>query len=378
MEHKLLFVASSYIHILNFHLPYLHALADRGWIVHAACAAPESDIPYAARTLSIPFVKQMRSPDNIRAAGMLRRLIREEGYELIITHTSLAAFFTRLALWGLRRRPKLINMVHGYLFDAETPFFKRQLLLAAERLTAPQTDLLLTMNHWDYDLARRWRLGRKVMNLPGIGVDFSRFERVGQAEADRLRDSLGLPKDAFVLLCAAELSSRKSQSVLLAALKLLPERAVLILAGTGAEKEKLEAMTERLGLSGRVLFPGYVRGLSAWYAMADAVVTASRSEGLPFNVMEAMYLARPVVASAVKGHTDLLRDGVSGLLVPYGDAAACAAAVRRLMEEPGLSRRLTERAAEDLDVYSLDEVLPQVMSAYESVADIPEPVTQGG
>ena len=69
------------------------------------------------------------------------------------------------------------------------------------------------------------------------------------------------------------------------------------------------------------------------YALADAAVTASRSEGLPFNVMEAMYAGLPVIASRVKGHTDLLTEGLTGLLYPWDDAEAFAGAVRRLLED---------------------------------------------
>lgn len=367
MSRKLLFVASSYIHILNFHLPYLRALHEEGWELHVGCAAPKENIPWADRTLDLPFEKKMSSPSNFRASAQIRRLVRSERYELIITHTSLAAFFTRLALWGLRRRPKLVNMVHGYLFDDETPFLKRQIFLLAERLTAPQTDLLLTMNLWDYELARRFRLGKRVENLPGIGVDFARMRRPEPREATALRERLGVAPDAFVLLCAAELSRRKSQHILISAMPLLPERAVLVLAGSGTEEEALKKQAAELGLADRVIFPGYVKGLEAWYAMADAVVSASRIEGLPFNIMEAMDLERPVVASAIKGHIDLLSDGESGLLVPYGDAAACAAAIRRLMDDPELAGRLARKAAEDVRQYGLDRVFPIVMDAYHSL-----------
>lgn len=367
MGRKILFVASSYIHILNFHLPYLKALHEQGWELHVGCAAPEKDIPWADRTLSLPFEKKMSSPQNFRAAAQIRRLVRREDYALIITHTSLAAFFTRLALWCLPKRPKLINMVHGYLFDGDTSFFKRRILLLAERLTAPQTDLLLTMNRWDDELARRYRLGKRVGFVPGIGVDFAKMQQADELGAQALRGQLGIAEDAFVLLCAAELSKRKSQKVLVSAMALLPERAVLVLAGRGTEEENLRRQIRELGLEGRVLLPGYVNGLGAWYAMADAVVTASRIEGLPFNVMEAMYCARPVVASAVKGHVDLLTDGESGLLFPYGDAAACASAIRRLMEDPALGRRLAENAAASVRQYGLETVFPQVMQAYESM-----------
>ena len=149
MERKMLFAASTWSHIQNFHLPYLRHFQGLGWRVHAACGDAPASAPYTERVLEVPFTKSMGSPRNFRAAALLRELIREEGYELISVHTSLAAFFTRLALLGMERRPLVVNTVHGYLFDGQTPLPKRRLLLAAEQWMAPVTDLVLTMNRWD-------------------------------------------------------------------------------------------------------------------------------------------------------------------------------------------------------------------------------------
>lgn len=371
MKAKLLYAASSYIHLMNFHLPYLRALRERGWEIHALCGDPRGEIPFADRTIAVPFRKKMSAPDNFRAAAQIRELVRSEGYALVIVHTSLAAFFVRLALKGLRNRPKLINMVHGYLFDDETPAPKKQILLAAEQMTAPETDLLITMNRWDHELAQKRRLAAREVFVPGVGVDLSRFAAASPEAGRRLRETLGIPEEDFVLLYAAELSARKSQPVLIRALRELPERARLVLAGSGAGETECRALAGQLGLEDRILFPGHVGNVGDWYAMADAVATASRIEGLPFNVMEAMVLRKPVVASRVKGHEDLIEDGVSGLLYPYGDAKACAAAIRRLMDDPALGVRLAETAAEQAGKYSLEQVFPQVMAAYESLTGVP-------
>ena len=158
MAPKVLFTASTYSHIVNFHLPYLQWFQQQGWEVHAACGGAPQELPFADRVIHLPLEKSMGSPKNFQAAALLRRIIRQEGYGLVSTHTALAAFFTRLALAGLGERPAVANMVHGYLFDQDTPALKRQLLLAAERMTAPQTDLLLTMNQWDYEAAQKYRL----------------------------------------------------------------------------------------------------------------------------------------------------------------------------------------------------------------------------
>ena len=92
-----LFTASTYSHIRSFHRPYLAAFRRMGWAVHIACGGPELDIPEADRRISLPFEKKMTAPANFRAQAALRREMEETGYDLVIAHTSLAAFFTRRA-----------------------------------------------------------------------------------------------------------------------------------------------------------------------------------------------------------------------------------------------------------------------------------------
>lgn len=367
MGRKVLFTASTCSHIVNFHLPYLRKFREEGWTVHAACGGAPMPIPDVERVIDLPFEKSMWSPKNLRAAIRLSDEMRRECYDLIVTHTSLAAFFTRLALWGLEERPAVANMVHGYLFDDETPWLKRNLLLGAERWMAGDTDLVLTMNRWDYETAKKYRLGHRVINIPGVGVDLSRFDGVLPDSRWKLRKELGIPENAFVLIYAAEFSKRKSQNVIIRALKRLPGRVLLILAGEGALREECQKLARGLGLKDRVLFPGQVRDIPAWYAMADAAVSASRSEGLPFNVMEAMYAGLPVVASQVKGHTDLIMDGVTGLLYPYGDDRACAERILRLTTSVKLRRELAQNAKADVERYGLDRVLPVVWGRYSKL-----------
>lgn len=362
MEKKLLFVASSASHIRQFHLPYLKQFREEGWTVHAACGFCSGDIPHAHRTISLPLKKSMFAFGNFRAAARLRRLIKEEAYHAVFLHTSLAAFFARLALIGLRRRPKVVNTVHGYLFDHRTNALKRLLLLGAERLTAGVTDLVITMNSYDHTLAKKYRLGAQVSAIPGMGVDFSRLD---SRSAENLRQKLGIREDTFLLLYAAEFSRRKNQQELLRAMAGLPEKTVLALPGDGGNLKKCKALAEKLGIAHRVFFPGFAENMGDWYAIADAVISTSRSEGLPFHIMEAMHFGLPIIASEIKGHTDLLTRENTGLLYPSGDVPALRAAILRLMDEPSLCRHSGTAA----NAYALAQVLPQIMAHYRRITD---------
>ena len=367
MKKKVLITASVYSHIRNFHLPYLKEFQKFGMEIHVGCAGIPDDAMYIDRRVELPFEKKVVSGSNFFAARILRKLIRAEGYDLVITHTSLAAFFTRLAVKGMKNRPKLINVVHGYLFNENTPLLKRWVLLNAERLTAPETDLLLVMNEWDYQVAMRYHLGKRIEKISGMGVDFSRLDCAKKEDGRQLRKSLGISESEFVLIYPAEFSKRKSQHVLIEGMRYLPQNVRLVLCGEGTQLPMCKALTKKLQLQDRILFPGQIINIAPWYCMSDALVASSLSEGLPFNVMEAMYLEVPVIASDVKGHTDLIKDGVNGLLYPHADASAYASQVRRLQESRLLKREIVKKARADVLQYSLQATLAAIMKLYLSL-----------
>ena len=367
MRGKLLYVASTQAHIRTFHLPYLYALEQDGWEIHGAWGNPTDEIPYVKQVISLPFKKKMFAINNLKATIILRKKIQLEQYHTMIVHTSLAAFFARLAVFGLKKRPQIINMVHGYLFDDSTGWLKRQMLLGAERITAPITDLVITMNKWDNLTAKKYRLGNKISHVPGIGIDFSKLESQCTISRDALRQKLGIPNDAFVIIYPAEFSQRKSQEILLHTLTHLPENVIMVLPGSGALLDHCKTVAHTLGIEHKVKFPGYISQIGNWYSMADAAVSSSRSEGLPFNIMEAMYFKLPVVASAVKGHEDLISHGKTGFLYPYGDKITCAEHVQNLICHPELANAIGLNSNIYVQKYSLSRVLPQVLKAYRSI-----------
>lgn len=370
MERKVLFIASTYSHIVNFHRPYLKRFRDEGFFICAACGGKVMDIPEADEILHLPFQKKFTSSDNFKAALILREKIKRERYVLIAAHTSLASFFARLALFGLAERPFVVNIAHGYLFDDQTPWLKRTVLLAAEKIAVSKTDLLLVMNAYDYKTAQKYRLGRKTGLIPGVGVDYSRLDKISPDLRRVIRRKYGVKDNDVLLLYAAEFSARKSQSVLIRGLRYLPQNVSLVLAGDGAARESCEELARKLGVENRTLFLGYTSNIAEWQKAADIAVSASRSEGLPFNVIEAMRAGVPVVASRVKGHVDLIDDGKSGLLYSYGDEKELAEKITLLLKSPELERRIVKNAKEKTEPLRLENAFNKVWSYYaEAIAD---------
>lgn len=367
---KILYVASNWQHLIHFHIPYIESLRARGHTVHVAAGGERRDFPCADRVIALPFQKKLLSPANFRAARQLSQVMRRERYDLIAVHTSLAAFFTRLAARLARADCPVCNTVHGYLFDDESPLLKRTVLLWAEKLMAPVTDTVVVMAKQDEEIARRHRLYRRELRfIRGMGVDFSRFPPITPSARREARQALGLTQGEFWLVFAGEFSPRKNQPLLIEALALLPERVRLLLLGDGAELERCRTLARERGVADRVRFEGYRSDTSRYYAASDLCVSSSRSEGLPFNLMEAMGMGLPVVATAVKGHTDLVKPDRNGILVPFGDAAAFAAAVEELLESPEKRAEYGAHNIADREAYSLGSVLSENIAIYEALLE---------
>ncbi len=373
--HGVLYVASTFGHLRSFHVPYIRALAARGYRVTLVAAGDPVGLldrldaaADAVRVAPVPFVKKMSSPSNVAAARTIARMLRAGDVDLVLTHTSLAAFFARLGVrWSGRRDVRVVNTVHGYLFGEADAGMRHALLLQAERMTAGVTDAIVTMNAEDTRIATAHRLCRgPVVQVDGMGVPEAADPHAPSVdERAGARERLGVPAGAFVLLYAAEFSNRKNQRMLIEAMPSLPDDVVLALPGTGALRATCADLARDLGVAGRVLLPGFSDDLASWRAASDVCVSASRSEGLPFHVMEAMAAGLPLALSAVKGHVDLVEEGVNGLTFPAGDAAGFARVVMRLRDDPAERLAMGRASLERAPRYALERVMPQLMRIYE-------------
>ena len=363
---KILYCASTANHLRSFHIPYLQALTEAGRQVTAAASGTGEGLPPGVAFVDVPFTKSFFSLRNLRASAQLAALMRRERFDTVLVHTSLAAFFARLGvLLAGKRKTRVVNTVHGYLFGENSPQPRRGVLLAAEKLTAPLTDEILTMNAEDTRIAQKHRLCRGgVVQVGGMGVDASRFRPAAPEERAETRAALDIPPDAFVMLYAAEFSPRKNQRFLLECMCDLPGDMRLILPGDGELLTDCRRYAAGSGLAGRVLFPGYRPDTRLYRAAADVCVSSSLSEGLPFHVMEAMLCGLPCLLTDVKGHADLMAGGACGVCYPVGDRSAFRQAAEQLRDDPALRALLGENARLRAQDYRLEAVMPELMAHY--------------
>ena len=204
-----------------------------------------------------------------------------------------------------------------------------------------------------------------------IGVDSGRFRPMNQAEA---RARLRIPLDEETLLYVGRLDPIKGADVLLKSFGLLSDRPRARLRIIGGEVDAeytalLRGLVSELDIADRVTWTGIAPNneLPCHYAAADALIVPSHSESFSIVAAEAMACGTPVVASNVPGPASFIQDGVSGRLVPTGDAPALAAAISHLLDDEGLRRRLGDGALEAARGLTWEASGDAVLGVYEGV-----------
>jgi glycosyltransferase involved in cell wall biosynthesis len=170
-----------------------------------------------------------------------------------------------------------------------------------------------------------------------------------------------------VVLVPARLDPLKGHEFLFEAARELGGVQV-VLVGDGPERLRLQALAHELGIAERVAFLGFREDVPRLLESADVVVLPSLAEGLPLAALEAMAAGTPLVATAIGGTDEAVVDGVTGLLVPPGDASALAAAVNRVLKEPEEARQRAEAAAARVaSDFTADRMVAKVESLYEEL-----------
>lgn len=187
-----------------------------------------------------------------------------------------------------------------------------------------------------------------------------------------IRAEFGFAEQAPVVLFVGRLAAQKCVDDLLKAIDLLqhvqPDLRTLIV-GEGPLRERLEEIARAFDLDGRVRFLGHRDDVPRLMAAADIVVLPSSYEGLPNVVLEAMRFRKPVVATAAPGTTEVVVDGETGVLVPVGNSMLLARAIRDLVRDPALARRLGEAGRARVEAqFRVDTMVAQFAELYENLA----------
>jgi glycosyltransferase involved in cell wall biosynthesis len=324
------------------------------------------EVRAAGIPLSVFPLGSLYHPSALSAARALTRYIRER--RIRIVHS-------------FQPNANILGTLAGRLAGARVVISRRSLgdfgSLGSPRLEALQKHLTNRFAH--RVLANSRAVREAALKKEGFpegkvaliynGLDADRFAPV--ADPLPFRRALGLPEEGFIVGVASGFRPVKGVDVVIRGFARMAAAfpgALLVLAGDGPERPRLESLTRELGVADSVRFMGVRSDMESVLPAFDLFALCSHSEGFSNAILEAMGMGLPVVATRVGGNIEMVEDGVSGYLVPPGDDHALGERLLALARDPALRRRMGEAGRRwVLETNAREVVFHRFRELYEGV-----------
>ena len=348
-------------------------LLARGCDVHVLYSTGRTDRPFldrlkqlgpaGLRHAAVPMRTTIH-PSDLSAVWAARRYLKSAGpFDVIHGHSSKGGAVARLAALGTG--VPAFYTLHGLIMmDPGLARWKRVFYLAVELALSLRTAKIIAVSPEEARAAVARGLGRSRVTLIPNGVGPAELTPRAQA-----RRELGVNEGDIVVGFVGRLVSQMAVDVLVRAFvratATVPNMRLAVV-GDGPLAGELRDLAAQVGAADKVLWLGE-RDASGVLAAFDLFALASRKEGLPYVVLEAMAAGLPVVAASSAGVEILVEPGVSGEVVPPDDAGAFAAALVQLAAEPGRLGRFGRASRQRAARFTVDAMVDRTLAAYESV-----------
>ena len=369
--------------LAHFLTPLIDGMQAQGWKVTAVCSDGRFIAPLRERGYRIETLAISRGLNPFRHLVSLIKLIalfRRERFDLLHVHTPVAALLGRIAA-RIAGIPFVIYTAHGFYFHDDMKAAPKALFTALEWCGAKLTGLLFTQSEEDARTAieKKFLAHDRILAI-GNGVDVARFNATLQANGlaaarARLRAEFAIPADAIVIGLIGRMVAEKGYAEFFDAAKSVvaqgfPAYFLAIgerLASDHAAGIDAQSDAAKRTLGSRLILTGLRSDVPELLAAMDIFTLPSWREGMPRTIIEAMLMAKPVVATNIRGSREEVVDGETGLLVPVRDAAALAQAFIKLIGDHTLRMRMGQAGrARALALYDESVVVARQISAIRS------------
>ncbi len=345
-------------------LQLLRGLDRRLFRLHLACT-PElaeslgREVPADVEVLQVTIDRV----SDIGGGYKLARFMQGHRIQLLHSHQFRPSLFASPVGW-LVRVPVIIETCHGrevWRKGLKANYF-------VDRCVARLVDRLIAVSEATarYLVEQKGIPAHKIVVIRSA-VDLRRFHQDHRCP-EGMKRALGFAESDPVLLVAGRLDPQKGHRVLIAAMPAVLQefpQARLVCTSDGSLRPELERMVAEKKLGDAVRFVGYQADIRDWLSLADVAVLPSFYEGLPLAAIEALGMARPLVATAVDGTPEVVLQGKTGLLVPPGDPTRLADAICQMLRDPVRAREMAQAGRRFvLEAFSLDKLVADTQHLY--------------
>ena len=350
---------------MNFFENIINILLKEGHYVDIATNETERKVSqfFRDRGCKIYHLDCSRTPlkiDNVRAIKQIKKIVLENGYDIIHCHTPIAGACTRLACQPLRKYGiKVFYTAHGFHFYKGAPLLNWLIYYPVEKICAYFTDTLITINREDYALAKKKMKAKHVEYVPGVGINIDKFKKT-VVDRETKRKELGIPKDAILLVSVGELNANKNHQIVIQALAELKDYNIhYAIAGEGPLEKILKDLSKELKIKRQVHLLGYRNDVAEIYKCADVCCFPSIREGLPVSVMEAMACGLPLVVADNRGTRDLVISNSNSVICNCHDKEAWRKAIHQYVKA-GKTCNEKENLSYNFDVKNVNKKMKEV------------------
>jgi len=265
----------------------------------------------------------------------IRKIIKQNNYNIVHCHSTKAGFVGRLAAF-FSRHPNVIYSPHGFMFCDTRIKLKRQLYLYMEKYLGYLTNKLIAVSGSERDLAIQHHIvpNKKIITLYN-SIDPAEYEDFSYQ--NRIPNKLLNSSEEIILGTVGRLYYQKDPITLIKSFKIINTKfpnTKLYIVGDGPLENECIALINELKLESKIILAGYQKNSKQYYEIFDIFLLSSHYEGLPYALLEAMMMGIPAVGTDVVGIKDLIKDGETGYLVPEGNYEELASKVIKILEHP--------------------------------------------
>ena len=329
---------------------------------------------YGIKIHQIDFIREPYNIKNIKAYKQLKKIVKEEQYDVIHSNTPIGGVLGRLVGKACNVKTN-IYQAHGFHFYKGAPMLNWLLYYPIEKLLARYTDALITINKEDYEAAKKFKLRNNgnVYYVPGVGIDVD-YINMQNIDKSQKREEIGINNNEILLVSIGELNNNKNHSVIIKALsKINNGNTHYALVGVGPLENELKSLAKSLNVEERVHFMGYRNDVFEILRCADVFCFPSFREGLSAALMEAMAVGLPVVCSNIRGNTDLIEDGNGGYLCNPDDVDAFADKINLLVENENIRVQMSQTNIKNIEKFDNKNVRKDMFRIYKEVLDEKSP-----
>ena len=343
--------------------------------IHVA-TSPEGDFFKILTKMGIDVIplnlKKRVSVNNIKR---LSKIIRKKKINIVHSQGGRADFYVRVAFKMLKPKVKIVNTVAMPVKGYDVGALRKGVYRFFDWFSEKYVDRFIVVS----DVLRKTLLSSykiphdKVIKVYN-GIELDEYRPNGKevrSQKSEVRREFGLSKNIPVIGAIGRMVWQKGFEYLIECVpeivKAFPDVKILIV-GDGSLREKFEALSEELRVRDNVIFAGFRSDIKEILSAIDILVIPSLLEGFPMITLEAMAMAKPIVATNIDGITEQITDGVNGILVLPKDPSALAKAIIQVLNDKELARTMGLSAREKVEQeFSVEKMVTETEKVYLSL-----------